>query len=429
MIKTSFYAAAMSSSFLTDRCNNRIGCVILMPRFRMSKIGPYIIIALVVDGFVFARPRSAAAEQWLLEPVMQQQLKYDDNLLLSPGGNSAYGSISTPEIKLSRLGDQLQLVLDGQFRFSRYFNRSEFNSDDQFLYFNGTYLNSERSTFHLDANFKHDTSLNSDLNDSGKFLGKKIRVTSWNITPSWEYLLSELDTLDLAAGYNQVDYSSNQLTSYKNYFASSTFIHQISEISDVTATLDYQRFEPDDEENINTNTVGFLVGYRYHPTERLEIGAGVGANYTAAENSGNNDVGYRIKFNGKYQLNDQTNLTADFSHDREPSSDGVLVTRNRVKASASYRLDPLVTLSVSGTYYDNSDPLSVSGSSNNNNQEEDVQSYAFGPSIAWQFSQSWSLVGNYTYRHKVSGDDHEKAHSNAVFVTLKYSPVGFSWSE
>lgn len=395
----------------------------------MSRLGQYAFIALVVDGFIFALPQEAAAEQWLLEPIMQQQLKYDDNLLLIPGGKSAYGSISTPELKLSRLGDRLQLVLDGQFRFSRYFNRSEFNSEDQFLYFNGTYLNSERSTFHLDANFKRDTSLNSDLNDSGRFITDKIRVTSWNITPSWEYLLTELDTLDLAAGYNQVDYDSNQLTSYKNYFASSTWIHEISEISDVTAVLDFQRFEPDESPSIDTNTVGFLVGYQYHPTERLQVGGGIGANYTVATKGGNNDVGYRVKFNAKYQLNDQTYLTADFSHDREPSSDGVLVTRNRVKASASYKLDPLVTLSFGGTYYDNQDPLSISGSSANEDEEQDVRSYAFGPSLAWQISESWSLVGNYTYRHKVSGDDNRKATSNVVFVTLKYSPVGFQWSE
>jgi hypothetical protein len=103
------------------------------------------------------------------------------------------------------------------------------------------------------------------------------------------------------------------------------------------------------------------------------------------------------------------------------------VTRNRVKAAVSYRLTPLVTLAFAGSYYDNGDPLAPSSSTN----EADTQSYTFSPSVAWQFSQSWSLVGSYAYRHKISGNNsnNEDATSNAAFITLKYSPLGFRWSE
>jgi hypothetical protein len=391
------------------------------------------IVLFMINGCLIATARPSAAQQWLLQPTMQQQLKYNDNVLLSPGNEkSGIASVSTPEVKISRLDDRLNLSLDGQFRFTRYFDRPEFDSDDQFLRFDGSYLASERSTLRLLTNFSRDTSLTSDLIDSGTFLTKLIRVTSVNVLPSWQYLLSERDTLTLAGGFNQVDYGTSSEIDYRNYTASTTYNHQFTELFDINAAIDYQRFEPLQGSTAITDTAGFLLGVDYHPTERLNIGGAAGVNYAIAESSnggnggnGDNQVGYRLKFNANYMLNDQTHLTAVFSHDREPSSNGELVNRNRARVGISYQLNPLLTLSFAGSYYNNTDPLSSTSSSTN----KDTQSYILGPTVAWQFSESWNLAGSYTYRHKISGQGHESATSNAVFVTLRYSPLGFQWSE
>ncbi len=393
----------------------------------------YAAFFISADVAVIAVTHPAAADQWVLQPIIQQQMKYDDNVLLTPRDEkSGFASVTTPELTISRLGDRLNLSLDGQFRFTNYFDHSEFNSDDQLLHFNGSYLASERSTLQLLADFNRDTSLTSDLNDSGTFLTKLVRVTSVNVAPSWKYLLSERDTLTLAGGFNQVQYDTNQLTDYRNYTASTTYDHQLTELLDFNAIVDYQRFEPTEGNTVTTDTVGFLVGLDYHPSERLDVGAAAGANYAFAESSGgkngnSNQAGYRLKLNATYLLDDQTTLTAVYSHDREPSSSGELVNRNRVKVGLSYKLTPLVTLAFAGSYYDNADPLTPSEGTT----EAKTQSYTLNPSVSWQFSESWSLTGSYAYRQKLagSGKSSESATSNAAFITLKYSPLGFRWSE
>src|SRR5206468_260343 len=131
---------------------------------------------------------------------------------------------------------------------------------------------------------------------------------------------------------------------------------RLSELTKITGTLGAFRFIPGEPGDDYTDTISTLLSYTYTPSELFSIGGGAGLAYSMRhEDPGNDsyDIGYRLKFNLKYLMNDQTSLFASFSHDTEPSGDGDQVVRNRANLGFNYKFTPLTTGSLNVDYADN----------------------------------------------------------------------------
>lgn len=370
--------------------------------------------------------KGSSSQEWKLESNISQRLLYSDNLLLGPDTETeAFGSITAPGLRLERTSPTSDIVVDGRFEFAEYLDHSEFNSQDQFLNLDVEQLLSERSTLRLDSNLTHDTTLKSEQDVTGRFLDEAIEFTSWRVGPSWSYLLSPIDEIILRGSYRQVAYDSAEKTDYQYFGPSIDYNHRLSEVDQITSSISAYRFIPDEPGKDTTDTVGTLLGYAYIPSERFSISGAAGVAYsmrdeddTGSDDNDNSDVGYRLKLNLKYLMNDQTSARVSLSHDTEPSGDGDQVTRNRATAALNYKLTELTTLGLNVDYADSVDFLGFEGDSTT---DEGKSRYgAIRPSVSWQLTEDLSLMAQYSYRYKVFEEDDDSASSNSVFLTLQY---------
>ena len=367
--------------------------------------------------------KSAAAQEWKLSSNISQRMFYSDNLLLSRDREiDTFGSLTTPALSLERTSPTSHIQLDGRFEFAEYFGHSEFNSQDQFLNLNIDQAMSERSALKLSAGFTRDTTLKSDQDVTGKFLDDSFRFISWNVAPGWTYLLSPIDQIGVRGSYREVTYDTNEKTDYQYFGPSIDYAHKLSELAEVTFTLGAFRFIADEPGEDYTDTISTLLGYSYSSSERFSISGGAGVAYSMRHQDPGNDttdVGYRLKFNMRYLVSDQTSANVSLSHDTEPSGDGDQVVRNRLSASLSYKVTPLTTLGLSADYADNVDILGFEGDSTT---DEDTSRYtSVRPSVSWQLTEDWQLAAEYRFRYRLFEDDGGSASSNSVFLTLQYS--------
>ena len=386
-----------------------------------------LLLGLSAMGF---QVRSAAAQDWVFGSKFTQTGTYNSNLLLNPDNKiSAFGSISVPEFKLERSGPTSKVVLGGKFTFAEYIDHSSLNSQDQ----NGTLSIdkelSERSKLGLEASVDRDSTLTSDRDITGRFLNRPVHFVAFDVAPFWSYDLSPIDQIRLSPSFSAVNYADSPVeTDYRIYGGNLAYSHSLSELTQVTGNLSYYRFEPDDTQNSKTDIYGGLVGYRYTPSERLLLDGAVGLNYKVRTTDGSSgsgsssDVGYRLKFNATYAIDDQTKARLALSRDEEPSGNGRTITRNRASIALSYQLSELTVLNLDASYADNE----KIGGSSTQSSEGTSRYFSLKPSATWQITDRLSFAASYQFRHKRS--DGGSATDNAAFITLRYSLQDQHWS-
>jgi hypothetical protein len=375
---------------------------------------------------------SAAAQDWALSSGISQRVTYNSNLLLTPSDRiDAFGSLTTPELTLSRSTPTSHVTLDGTFKFAEYINHSDLNTDGQLVNLNIDKDLTERSTVSLQGDFNRDSTLTSDHDIDGRFLASPVRFITWDVAPAWTYLLSPIDRIDWQASYQSTSYEEQTKTDYEYYGTALDYAHQLTELSQVTGGLSYFRFAPDDTLNTHTDIYGFLVGYRYKPTERFLISGSVGMDYnvtsqdrTASGNGGDkSEVGYRLKFDMSYALTDQTRAELTLSHDSEPTGDGDIESRNRANLAVNYQFGDVTSFQLIAVYSDTEDYFGTE----NEVTDDSARYYAIGPSVSWDLNDDLQLQASYQLRYKTSDSD-GSATDNAAFITLRYDLPDVHWS-
>jgi hypothetical protein len=373
---------------------------------------------------------TASAQEWTFESALSQRMGYNSNLLLQPNNEiSTFSSQTTPEFTLSRTSPTSKVALQGLFEFNEYINHSDLNSADQFARLTASKDLSERSKVSFYGAFDRDTTLESDQEATDQFVNDSIRLYRWNANPSWDYLLSPIDRIKVGAQYLRTTYDSPDKTDYQDYGPTISYSHDLSELASITASLDYSRFEPDQNNNVgldgdttrSQDTYGSLLGYEYRPTERFSIGGAAGLNYKVTHRQNGRDqdsVGYRFQFNMNYQIDEQTNARVALSRDTEPTGDGEERTRNRGTVNLSYQLTELTALSLNTSYVDDQEAQSENGVS----RYVTVQ-----PQLTWNITDDLKFQASYQFRYK-NVESGGSAYDNAAFITLRYALPDLNWS-
>ncbi|GAB2174726.1 DUF481 domain-containing protein [Dongia sp. agr-C8] len=373
---------------------------------------------------------TALAQEWTFESALSQRMGYNSNLLLQPNDEiSTFSSQTIPEFTLSRTSPTSSISLQGLFEFNEYINHSDLNSADQFARLNLSKALSERSKVSFRGAFDRDTTLESDQEATDQFVNDSIRLYRWDANPSWDYLLSPIDRLNVSARYLRTTYDSPEKTDYQDYGPTVSYSHDLSELASITASLNYSRFEPDQNDNEgldgdttnSQDTYGGLFGYDYHPTERFTIGGAAGLNYNVTHRQGGSDqdsIGYRFQFNMNYQINDQTNAQVTLSRDTEPTGDGEERTRNRGSVNLSYQMTELTSFSLNTSYVDDQETQSENG----------VARYlTVRPAVNWNITEDLKFQASYQFRYK-NVESGGSAYDNAAFITLRYALPDLNWS-
>jgi hypothetical protein len=391
-----------------------------------------LALGLLVFGLLATcfETRAALAQDWKFESNLSQRMGFNSNVLLQPKNEiSAFSSRTTPSITLSRVGPTSDIELQGRADFTEYFGHTDLNKTDQFANVKANKALSERSTVVLEGHFSRDTTTDTEDNEDATdhFVNKQIRFIRWDVSPSWQYLLSPIDKLRLSAKYLQTTYDSQDKTDYQDFGPTITYTHDLSELSSVFGQADFSRFEPDSATNFKEDTYGGLIGYNYHPTERFTISVAAGLNYNvthedstdgSSSSGSSSDIGYRFQFNTNYLINDQTSLNVALSRDTEPSGDGQARTRNRGSFGVSYHMTEMTEFTLNGSYIDDQETQSNSGVS---------QRIQVSPAVRWDITEALSLQASYQFRYKTFTSS-GSATDNAAFITLRYALPDLNWS-
>lgn len=389
------------------------------------RTGPHRAAAAILLVVIAALPSAARAAEWYVESRVQTQLNYDSNLRLSPDDEiSTVGGVLSPEVKIGRRTEALDLSLFGRVDFNGFTNDTSLSSIDEKVAVDAKYL-TQLGRFGLTADYVRDTTLISEIDDTGN-LTEAARVERIDVLPSWSYELSEIDRIDLGAGFTQNSYHTDTLTDYQFYTGQAGWSRELSEITSVQTIGYVGRYVAEDSIDTRADIYGLTVGLAHRFSEQFSAQAAVGPEYVVTkfdDASGSRDtetdLGYRIDAGLIYLMDELTRLEVTGSRKTEPSGSGDTVTRNRLQAALTRRVTELLSLRLDGTVLQND-----STSTDN----LDRLYYALQPSAIWRLDREWDLNASYRFRSQ-DFDNQNTADSHAVFLTMTYRLPRWSWTD
>ncbi|MCK5431397.1 MAG: hypothetical protein KAJ03_01570, partial [Gammaproteobacteria bacterium] len=165
-------------------------------------------------------PSIGEGREWYAEPSVNIRSVYDDNIQLRTNDKfveEEYGVIASALSRFGVRSEIMDISTEAQVDVKRYSNNDDLDTENFYFDLDSTFNVSERNRFNLDGRFVMDTSLTSELEDTGLTQVQVDRELK-EITPGWTYLLSETQTIEASYTHNDVEYedvSFSDLTDYR----------------------------------------------------------------------------------------------------------------------------------------------------------------------------------------------------------------------
>lgn len=215
---------------------------------------------------------SVQAADYSLDGVLRYDTSYDNNLQLSEQRQSAWGQNVSANI--NAVGKTERTSADVQIQLSNHrFNREQFDSDDQTLRLSAGHT-FERSSVDLKLANVRDSTLNSELLDSGRMLDAQ-RRQQLSAAPVWSYQLSEKNLITLQGNYLDTRYLGSGYTDYRYWQTQFLWTHSLSERLRGFASISYSDYR--------SQPVSYPFGQTYATTS-TDRGFQVGGDYLFSEN-------------------------------------------------------------------------------------------------------------------------------------------------
>jgi len=303
------------------------------------------------------------------------------------------------------------LVYLGGLIFSR-FNDDIFNSEDQTLRFVSGYKTA-RSVWALNADLERDSTRTSELTDTGNFEVIATRLR-YSLRPSYSYQVSQRDLIRLDVGFTDVSYDAGTLTDYRYFTAAGRWERSFSQLTTLSLSANAARQET--ENDVESDSYSLQAGVSHSFSPRLEISAHVGPRFSSDKlpTGKQSGVGVQSGARVRYDMDEQTSVSASATHSVEPSGGGSLRDRRRFSISARHRYLPRLAFAFSADYQEDSDP-------NGNNAASDRTYFSVSPSVTWQMKQDWDISAFFRYRQQEFSGGSVGA-SNSVILSLNYHP-------
>ncbi len=367
---------------------------------------------------------TVSAESWFFEPSVSLRLGYDDNVRLSVAdreddlirtmsASAAFGV----RTEVSDVAFTLQLD------DSDYADLSDLDSSNQALDLSSSFR-TERSLLRLNGYYKLDSTNTSELETTGRIGQESKRRVATSLSPSWSYDLTERLSTNLGYSYTDVIYEDAELTDLSDYREESLFAtlsYRLSELNQVSATINGSTYEADKTGREN-DTRGISLGFTGQLSETLSTSLSVGMQRSstrslvaggAVESTSDNSLTLDIGLQKSWE---RSSLNGTISMGESPSGSGTVLRTNQLGLGYSRQLSPRTTFSVNGSLVQNSSGGGLDDAG------DDRLYLSVEPSLSWQASRWWTLSTSYRYRaQEYTGVDSGVAKSNAIFLNTAYT--------
>jgi hypothetical protein len=271
----------------------------------------------------------------------------------------------------------------------------------------------ERLMFDVQAGIADDSTLTTELGESGFIEGNTRRYSKEASTSLTQYLGAR-HLLRYQLGVSDVDYERTLGTGLVGYRYPSVGLMYAATVSprlDLTLSADVARLEVP-LTHVETDTRGAQAGFRFRVSENFDLEARLGRTNTQAR--GRSDVAQSYFASASWH-NERSNLELTLSQDVEPSGNGILVHADDLRIGYSFKLTERLTLDANAR------------ASLRQDTAVDLRhyEYRYGAAmlaLSWKLDESWTLgvAGNYVRQ------EYDLFHSDAdgqrVGLSLAWRP-------
>jgi len=396
-----------------------------------------LYLFLVLVGIV----NIVQAKEIYFKPSISIQTEYDDNKRLETDrfdtiDLSAYGVISRVNAVIGVRSDRYEVAVDNQFILNRYKSDFDLDSDDFNFNLTSNYQLTEKHGVGLSSSFKRDTTLTSELDDTGLGTGlvqENVIHKQWSIAPSWSYSLSNTQFIQASYEHSEHIYAESDLDDYTIDIFSTSFTQKWTPLWNNSLSLSAMSFKVP-QGNTETTEYSINIGTQYQMSSTWSISATVGERFTTTERTvqqlssfnpftriftfetvtASNDVqGFIFSFELNKQF-EAGSANLSYSRSTNPQGQGQLQVVDRVAASFNHKFTQKLNLSLNGSLNE----TTASGEEDDNNNGRVY--FDVSPSIRWAFDKQVSLTAGYRYRAQVYERDDEEASSNSVSLNFNY---------
>ncbi len=397
-----------------------------------------IILSLVLPVYV-------QAAEWSITGDVKQNLSYDDNVFLRSDsdrkGSFEYRII--PTMNFLHKTDVSEVQASASYGTQVYSNPA-FNSLNQDIQNYGLagFYKTERIDWGLNWNYSITPTRNNAQADSGNF-DATASSDRWTVSPSATYKISELDSLSLVPSYSESSFSKGDGTGFRNYETKNvnlTWQHLWSERYSSSLSAFYSNFLSQSgiasdfggTQQITYDSLGLNATNAYRWSDNWNLSGTIGFRETESEVNAQKSSSFGFLANATIDyINETYSGGINFSRSLAPSNQGFLQEQTSVGLSANYRLTDHLSAGLTTSYLI-SDQVSV----NNQKTRENIN---VSPSISWNFSPDWTLMGSYRYRSQdrsssgssgigILNNGFASGYSDLFMLSIDYNWQGFKAS-
>lgn len=409
-------------------------------------------------------PLWAQSAEWSAQPEISLKTGYNDNIRLTTAPHDSVWETSLrPSVKFGVAKENQGLSGDASFsirRFTGGSGRESSNVLDREDYHldSVAYHNTERDSFSARLNFTRDSTLDTELDETGEVVPNRATRTSLALGPSWTRALDERTLFSLNSSLTTVSFTdepeNTRLVEYDAYAFSSSLSRQFTSRIRGTVSASYSSFRP--ETNIDSDTINlqagisrnfsetlstsWLAGWRETTTDSFAaegycIGADPDASFpdctgsifppvvTEYSSEENKNTGSVFSVNIK-KLLETGQLMASLSRTTRPNSDGELLDTTRLVLAGEHRFTEKLSSNLRIEYNEREVIVNRLG------RESDQSSknlFRVQPRVSWKWQREWVISGQYEYA-KNENELSQTATRNAFYLTLNYRPTKISIS-
>ena len=396
------------------------------------------------------------AAQWSVEPRISARSGYNDNYRLTTAPHdSVWEAAVTPAVKFGVSKENQGLFGNADVSIRRFYGGSGANSssvlDREDYHFKvNSYQQTERNKFGANIEVTRDSTLDTELTQTGQVVDNLATRTSTILNPTWTRFLDEKTKLDLEYTFNRAEYSDmvgqSNLVNYDYNTVSASLLRQFTPLTQATLSTSFSRYLP--ETNLNSDTYAIQAGLTRQHSETLStswlagwrntnsdtlvptgfcVGANPGSSFpkcaggfpiqtgTDTDQVSNTGAVYAASITKTLE---RGNLGASVSRSATPSGTGGLLDTTRLTLTGEHRFTETLRSNLSISYYTQDTIVNSSGSS----EVKPRNFFRIRPTLTWQLQREWLLAGEYQYSANDNANS-STATQNAVYLTLTYRPT------
>ncbi len=245
-------------------------------RGEMKGLGWWVCKALLF--FLFFGINLCVASEMTLVPSLKLRGEYNDNILFSrlAEWDDYIGTVS-PQMVFKYRTELANLESGVGLDYMQYADHDELNTTNQRYYLRGTYQTLERLRFRGDVSYIKDTTLDSELRETG-LVGIRSNRARFNISGGVTYQLSELYEIGFDYQYTDTRYDWYGNVDYVYHMASMSLNHMLSNQRDVITLQPYYSYM--DSEASTVDNYGFSIGWLHDFSEIMHLTFFFGVRYT-----------------------------------------------------------------------------------------------------------------------------------------------------